>query len=110
MCKFIIIRNDKACCEDKIQITEAISKPRLGMVRLISVQDARNSIFSAILFILIFSLLSQIFIQGRRNYLDIGDACLMSAEGASVMGESTRGGFNLSPIILYPLRAIIAVS
>ena len=31
-------------------------------------------------------------IQGRQNDFDIGEACLTSAEGASVEGESTRGG------------------
>ena len=31
-------------------------------------------------------------IQGRRNDFDIGEACLTSAEGASVMEESTREG------------------
>ena len=33
--------------------------------------------------------------QGRRNDSDIGEACLMSAEGASVKRDSTRGGVPL---------------
>ena len=31
-------------------------------------------------------------IQWRRNDFDIGEACLTIAEGASVKGESRRGG------------------
>ena len=34
--------------------------------------------------------------KGRLNDFDIGDACLTSAKGASVKGESTRGGAPLS--------------
>ena len=34
--------------------------------------------------------------QGRRNDFDIGEACLTSAEGASVKGESTRGDVPVS--------------
>ena len=30
--------------------------------------------------------------QGHQNDFDIGEACLKSAYGASVKGESTRGG------------------
>ena len=36
--------------------------------------------------------------QGRRDDFDIGEACLTSAEGASVKGESTRG---VSPLSLW---------